>query len=235
MEQSQIELSYDGVNTTIQCRADEKLKDIFKNFKFKVKAENKMLIYMYNGNILKNEELTFNEVANPEDKKRNKMNILVVEGEGQPVQPPQDYIIKSNNIICPECKEDIKFNIEDYVINLFECKNKHDKDNIFLDEFNTTQNINVSKIICQNCGKYNKANVHNNIFYKCNTCKKDLCPICFSSHDKNHNIINYDDKNYICEEHNKLYNAYCNDCKQNVCMYCEQNHNNHNIINYSKY
>ena len=113
MEQSQIELSYDGVNTTIQCRADEKLKDIFKNFKFKVKAENKMLIYMYNGNILKNEELTFNEVANPEDKKRNKMNILVVEGEGQPVQPPQDYIIKSNNIICPECKEDIKFNIEE--------------------------------------------------------------------------------------------------------------------------
>ena len=98
MEQSQIELSYDGVNTTIQCQADEKLKDIFKNFKFKVKAENKMLIYMYNGNILKNEELTFNEVANPEDKKRSKMNILVVEGEGQPVQPPRDYIIKSNNI-----------------------------------------------------------------------------------------------------------------------------------------
>ena len=189
MEQSQIELSYDGVNTTIQCRADEKLKDIFKNFKFKVKAENKMLIYMYNGNILKNEELTFNEVANPEDKKRNKMNILVVEGEGQPVQPPQDYIIKSNNIICPECKEDIKFNIEDYVINLFECKNKHDKDNIFLDEFNTTQNINVSKIICQNCGKYNKANVHNNIFYKCITCKKDLCPLCSSNHNNVLQII----------------------------------------------
>ena len=234
MEQSQIELSYDGVNTTIQCRANEKLKDIFKNFKFKVKAENKMLIYMYNGNILKNEELTFNEVANPEDKKRNKMNILVVEGEGQPVQPPQDYIIKSNNIICPECKEDIKFNIEDYVINLFECKNKHDKDNIFLDEFNTTQNINVSKIICQNCGKYNKANVHNNIFYKCNTCKKDLCPLCSSNHNKNHKVINYDDKNYICERHNKSYISYCEDCKENICMYCEQNHNKHNIITYGK-
>ena len=189
---------------------------------------------MYNGNILKNEELTFNEVANPEDKKRNKMNILVVEGEGQPVQPPQDYIIKSNNIICPECKEDIKFNIEDYVINLFECKNKHDKDNIFLDEFNTTQNINVSKIICQNCGKYNKANVHNNIFYKCITCKKDLCPLCFSNHNKNHKVINYDDKNYICEQHNKSYISYCQDCKENICMYCEQNHNKHNIITYGK-
>ena len=65
----------------------------------------------------------------------------------------------------------------------------------------------MSTIICQNCGKYNKASVHNNIFYKCNTCKMDLCPICSSNHDKNHNIINYDNKNYICEKHNKLYNG----------------------------
>ena len=83
MEQSQIELSYDGVNTTIQCRANEKLKDIFKNFKFKVNDENKILIYMYNGINIQNEELTFNEIANSEDKKRNKMNILVIESEGQ--------------------------------------------------------------------------------------------------------------------------------------------------------
>ena len=60
MEQNQVELCYDGVNTIMQCREDEKLKDTPKNFKFKVKAENKILIYMYNGNILKNEELTFN-------------------------------------------------------------------------------------------------------------------------------------------------------------------------------
>ena len=99
MEQNQIELSYDGVNIIIHCRADEKLKDIFQNFKFKVKAENKILIYMYNGITIQNEELTFNEIANSEDKKRNKMNILVVEGEGRPVLSPQNYIIKSNNII----------------------------------------------------------------------------------------------------------------------------------------
>ena len=94
--------------------------------------------------------------------------------------------------------------------------------------------INISKIICQNCENYNKGSVHNNIFYRCNNCKKDLCPICYSNHDKNHNIINYDDKNYICEKHNMIYMAYCNDCKQNICMYCEQNHDNHNIINYGK-
>ena len=82
----------------------------------------------------------------------NKINILVVEGEA-PESPVNEIIIKSNKIIYPECQEDIKFNIEDYKINLFECKNKHYINNIFLDEFNLNQNINISKIICQNCGK----------------------------------------------------------------------------------
>ena len=63
MEQCQIVLNYNGVNTTMQCRKDEKLKDIFKNFIFKTSAEDKILIYMYNGNTIQNEELTFNEIA----------------------------------------------------------------------------------------------------------------------------------------------------------------------------
>ena len=62
------------------------------------------------------------------------MSVLVFESE---FEVKEKDIIKSKNIICPECKEDIKFSIDDYIINLFECKNKHDKDNIFLDEFNT--------------------------------------------------------------------------------------------------
>jgi hypothetical protein len=52
--QHQIELSYNGVNTNIQCKGNEKLKDIFKKFKFKVKAENKILLYMYNGITIQN-------------------------------------------------------------------------------------------------------------------------------------------------------------------------------------
>ena len=233
MSQSQIEFSYNGKNTIIQCTKEEKLKDIYKNFKLKAQVEKEILIYIYNGINLQNEELTFNEIANSEDKKRNKMNILVVEGEA-PESPANEIIIKSNKIICPECQEDIKFKIEDYQINLFECKNGHDIDNIFLDKFNLNQNINISKIICQNCGIYNKGNVHKNIFYRCNNCKKNICPICYSSHDKNHNVINYDDKNYICNQHNKVYMGYCEDCKENICIYCEQNHNKHNISSYGK-
>ena len=92
--QHQIEFNFDGVNTNIQCKENEKLKNIFKNFKLKVKAENKIL-FMYNGITIQDEELTFNEIANLEDKKRNKMNILVVEGE-IPVLTHQDCIIESN-------------------------------------------------------------------------------------------------------------------------------------------
>ena len=158
MEPIQIEFSYDGINTILQCKANEKLENILKNFKSK--AKDKKLIYMYNDIKLQNEELTFNEIANPVDKERKKMNILVVEDIDIPVPSEREYIIKSKNIICPECKEDIKFKIVDYVINLYECKNKHDIDNIFLNEFDSTQNIDISKIICQNCGKYNKGNTH---------------------------------------------------------------------------
>ena len=118
MEQSQIEFNYDGVNTIIKCRSSEKLKDIFKIFKSKVNIGNKVLIYKYNGIIIQNEELTLNEIANEEDKKRNKINILVNENISQ---THQNYLIKSKNIICPECKEDIKIKIQDYEINLFEC------------------------------------------------------------------------------------------------------------------
>ena len=234
MEQIEIIFSYNGVNTIIQSEKNTKFKDIYKSFKNKVKAEEKLLFYMYNGSNIPNDKLTFDEIANSDDKIRNKMNIVVNDFDTEEPNPLQsECIINSKEIICPECKENIKFKFEDYNISLYECKNKHDLD-LFINEFNITQNINISKIICQNCKIYNKGNVNKNIFYKCNTCKLNLCPICYFNHDKNHNIINYDDKNYICEEHNDKYIAYCKDCKQNICIFCEQNHKNDNIINFGQ-
>ena len=111
---------------------------------------------MYNGTNIQNDELTFDEIANDEDKRRNKMNVLVYELiQDEPNPVPADCIIKSKDIICPKCKKNIKLKIDDYNILLFECRNKHDKD-LFIDEFNETQNINISEIKCQKCKKYNK-------------------------------------------------------------------------------
>ena len=66
----------------------------------------------------------------------------------------------------------------------------------------------------------NKSDSHKNIFFRCNKCKKNICPLCKSKHDKNHNIINYDLKDYICEEHNEAYVEYCNECKKDICLSC---------------
>ena len=33
--------------------------------------------------------------------------------------------------------------------------------------------------------------------------------MCKSKHDSNHKIINYNDKEYICNIHNEKYNSYC--------------------------
>ena len=56
--------------------------------------------------------------------------------------------IKSKIIICPQCNENIKINIKDYKINLFECKNKHKINKIFFNEFENTQLIDLTKIKC---------------------------------------------------------------------------------------
>ena len=234
MSQIEITFTYEGINTTIECTKDQKFKDISAKFKHKANAEGKLLYYMYNGTNVQNDELTFNEIANAEDKRRNKMNVLVNELiQDELNQATTECIIKSKDIICPDCKENIKLKFDEYNIVLSGCRNKHNRD-LFIDEFNETQNINISEIKCQKCNIYNKGNVHENKFYRCNTCKLNLCPICYSNHDKGHKLINYDNKNYICEEHNKEYNSYCNDCIQNLCLFCEKNHKNHNIVTFGQ-
>ena len=83
-----------------------------------------------------------------------------------------------------------------------------------------------------NCKNKYKSNTYNNEFYRCNKCKINLCPLCKSNHNNNHKIINFDNKNYICELHDKEYIRYCQNCKSNICVICLKEHKNHSIINY---
>ena len=57
-----------------------------------------------------------------------------------------------------------------------------------------------------------------------------LCPLCRSNHQNNHNIINYNDKNYLCKKHNDNFIKYCKDCKENICILCEKDHKTHDNI-----
>ena len=62
----------------------------------------------------------------------------------------------------------------------------------------------------------------------------NLCPLCKSVHDKNHNIMEYGSLYYICNKHSETYFKYCEDCKVYLCLSCESEHENHNLTSYSE-
>ena len=220
----EINFFYEGGIIPIQCNKNEKLKDIFN--RLEIKIENSSVFYIFKGNKI-NKELKLEEIIEKEDDINN-INILVNSID----EISNNNIIKSKYIICPECKENIRIKINDYKIKLYDCKNGHNIDNILLEEYENTQKIDISKIICNICNKNNKSNTYNNEFYICNECKKNICPLCKSKHDKNHDIIKYEKKEYICEKHNEIYIKYCNKCKINICLSCYDEHNKHEIISY---
>ena len=51
-------------------------------------------------------------------------------------------------------------------------------------------------------------------------------------HNKEHIIINYNKKDYICNIHNNVMISYCTECKINICNQCETNHGNHKMIKF---
>ena len=228
MAEAKVIFNYNGSEITIQCNINDKMKDIIDKFVFKACKKENNLYYLYNGNNI-NFDLTFDKQANDFDKNRKIMNIIVSNND----EDKNNEII-SKDIICPECKENALIDINNFKINLSGCKNNHIKNNILLNEFDNYQKIDLSKIICDICNKNNKSNTHKNIFYICNTCNKNICPLCKSIHDKNHIIINYEDKNYICKKHNDSFIKYCKTCKENICFICENKHKDHNIFDYKE-
>ena len=47
-----------------------------------------------------------------------------------------------------------------------------------------------------------------------------------------YNIIDYENKNFICDKHNEKYTIYCKKCKKNVSLYCLKENDNHKLTNY---
>ena len=205
----------------MQCEKENKLKDICKNFVSKMGGNMNNLYFIYNGNPV-NLELTYDEQVDSIDRNLNEMKILVHE-RNKTIDIEE--LKNSKLIICPKCQENCRINIKDYKIKLFECKNGHKTSDILLNEYEETQKIIESKIICSNCD-ISKSHKHNNKFYKCVTCKQNLCPLCVSLHN-NHIIIDYDKINFTCHIHSQLYNSYCNDCKKNICKLCRKEHSKH--------
>ena len=225
---SKVEFIYQNKTTIIHCNSNEKLKDICLKFAAKVNLDNiDFTCFLYDGQTI-NLQSTLYETITETDKESNTIKILAC-----PMNDGSDkneLIIKSKSIICPECGENIRFTIEDYLINLYECKNGHKINYILIDEFEKEQIIDISKIICGKCKERNKGDTFENKFYICCTCGINICPLCKDKHDKKHNIINYEDKNFICNKHNEAFIMYCYNCKVNICLSCQNMHKNHKTI-----
>ena len=220
---STAEFYYQNYRIFIYCREEEKMNTICRNYCFKIQLDINLVDFIYDGKKV-DFDLTFAELINENDKPSKKMKIIVI----------QKSLIKSSNLVCPECREIISIEIKDYKINLFGCKNGHKINNLSLKDYQDKINkIHFENISCDNC-KENSYMINNKIF-KCFTCHQNLCSKCTFIHDGDHYVIDNEMKDYICPEHNnERFISYCEDCKQNLCFLCENDHENHNIIIFRK-
>ena len=182
---SKIIFVFKGKEAEIQCEMEEKIQEICQRFVSKIGKDINTLYFIYDG-VKINMNLTLQQMYEHLDKKRNILNIFVDE-----IDKNDSYknMIKSRNVICPKCNENIFINFIDYKINLSDCKNGHKINNISFEQYENTQNIDISKIICNICKKVNVNSIDNNEFYFCYSCSKNICPLCKTLHDKNIKLL----------------------------------------------
>ena len=203
------------IQNIIQCQKEELMLNICQRFCSEKKIEMNKLYFLYDGGKI-NYMLTFNEQANINDKKDEKMIVLVYQDENNNIENENEKNIISKDIICPKCREICLLKIKDYKISFYNCKKNEKLDNILLDEYEYIQKIDLPEIICDDCKSKNKNNTFNNKLFLCLSCNKYVCLLCKSEHHKTHNIINYEQKNYICKKHNENFNSYCKKCNLNL-------------------
>lgn len=224
---AKVEFIYNGNVTSILCSENESMQEICERFATKAQTNINNLIFLYSGNNI-NLKNTLSKIINNIDKERKVISIIVNQLNTLTKTKSITSLVKSDLPICPECSETTMFNVANFYINLTECKNRHVK-NLFINEYEKTQYIDLKKIICKGCGK-NKAEVYHNKMYICYSCKSILCPLCKDNHDKKHVITYYDFKNFLCERHCEAYTSYCTFCKANLCLRCQKYHQDQYIM-----
>ena len=128
MSEAKIIFTLDGINLTIQCTLEDKIKDICQKYSTKIDNKINTLIFLYGGYQL-NMELKFKEQANSIDKNNKEMRVLVYKKENE-------------DFMCPNCG--VKINLNKNKINdIILCNNKL-KESINGIKFNIENLINIS-------------------------------------------------------------------------------------------
>ena len=228
---AKVEFIYEGKKNEIQCKEDDKIGDIINKYLNKIGKKKEDIYFLYSGQKL-DENSTFNETLNNLDKDKKTMIVQAIDSIVNE-EENSSCLKKSEYVICPDCFEKAYLSIDDkFMISINDCKNGHKKENIHFEKFEKTQFIDETKILCGNCKTENKSNTFKNSFYICCNCHINLCPLCKNTHEKSHFIINYEDKDFYCQEHCEMNIYFCNDCKKDICSRCENQHNSHKTTSY---
>ena len=145
------------------------------------------------------------------------------------------FVTKSLTQICPQCGGNCTLTRDGFFI-ISKCEHNHILKNSIV-EFEKSQSNQrtLEEIFCDFCST---KTTYNNLFY-CIQCKKKLCESCKEHHkySKNnnliHDIIEYNNKKYYCQEHDDLCSDYCSKCKKDICLQCYKAHKLHEIEEYN--
>ena len=146
----EIIFSHNQVETLIQANLNDSFNIIMQKYINKSQLDINNIYFVSKGeNISKNEKIM--NIMNNSEKKDKKKIILVLSINSTINNNDNTNMIKSKDIICPICKEICIYEINDYEIKLYGCKNGNIINKIKLEDFNNKQNIDISQIKFDKC------------------------------------------------------------------------------------
>ena len=169
----------------------ETIKDIKRGYLYKSEPSYKFELF-YNEYKLE-DDMIIKDIITERDKIRNMMDIIVS-------KISEFDNIQIREVKCPKCYDNILLDILDYKFHLHDCKNGHSKSKILFNDFMKTQKNN-DYLYCYYCYR---SSIFPTSFYKCFSCKKNLCLSCKEKHDKKHEIMNLEEINSICNIHRNI-------------------------------
>ena len=96
---AKVVFTYDKIYITIDCRTEEKIKDICQKFLSEIELDINTINFLYNQSEV-NGELTFEQLAKEKDKDRKIIKIIVHEKnkkyKKEEIEKPKDYQYKIN-------------------------------------------------------------------------------------------------------------------------------------------
>ena len=131
MLEANVIFTLDGVDLTIQCSKEDKIKDICQKFGNKVQKNINSLLFLYGGNQL-NFLSSFKDLA----KDKNEIKVLV-------------YTKENDDFTCPKCGEKIKLNterVDDIILSINNLKETIDSAKLLIEsviKLSSENNVNT--------------------------------------------------------------------------------------------